>query len=210
MTHAKKMNAAAQALPHVKHAQTIGIGTGSTVECLIQLLAEEPWAHDRDYVVSSQRSARALRAHGFERIHAPDAYDALELYIDGADWIDPQGIAIKGYGGALTQEKLLASMSVHRVAIVDEHKIVTQLNLCQPIPIEILTVGRAYVHKVLSAHGRLVYRKELSDQDQSLADLYDLVWHDPEKTERWLNSISGVIECGLFALHPFHDVLIGR
>ena len=210
--HNAKMNAAKQAMPLLEHAEIIGMGTGSTVECLLELIKDQPWGLQKTYVASSDRTYLAMLHHGFLHVHRASEHSYLDLYIDGADWIDPQGIAIKGYGGALTQEKLLASMASKRIAIVDGSKMVPAVSgLSQPLPIEVLPIARSYVARLLVAKGwRVVYREGIvTDQGNVILDLYDYHWESPLVTERELKWLTGVVESGLFARDAFHTVFVG-
>lgn len=207
-----KMKAAEQALALLIEVQVIGMGTGSTVECLIELLAQKPWAKTKQYVVSSERTYLAMESRGFLQLERASAVGFVDLYVDGADWIDRAGIAIKGYGGALTQEKLLASMARKRIAIVDISKVVPAVSgLSQPLPIEVLPIARSYVARQLVGQGiRVEYREGVkTDQGNDILDLYNYAWEDPLETERALKLLTGVVESGLFARDAFHVVLVG-
>jgi ribose 5-phosphate isomerase A len=207
-TDAKKQSAL-QALPYVESADIIGMGTGSTVECLLDLLAQMPWAQKKHYVVSSVRTQNALIARGFNTM-LPNEVQQVPVYIDGADWIDNRGIAIKGYGGAMFREKLIARMALRRVAIVTPAKIVPAVSAhTQPIPLEVIEASRSYVARYLIKQGaRVVYREGMrTDQGNPILDLYDWHWEDPIAAERALKEIIGVVESGLFAQDYFHHVL---
>lgn len=211
MTVEAKIQAANMSLAYLKDADVIGMGTGSTVECLLDLLAGCAWATDKVYVVSSKRTLDAMKGR-FDKIDHVSQHGHIDVYVDGADWIDKQGIAIKGYGAALTQEKLLATMARLRVAIVDSGKVVPAVSgMSQPLPVEVLPVARSYVARVLVAKGiRVVYRENVvTDQGNVILDLYDYPWEDPLSTECELKLITGVVESGLFARDAFHTVLIG-
>ena len=206
---ANKITAAKKALSYLETANTIGIGTGSTVECLLDLLNDSIW-HTKTYCVSSTRTYHAMIKRGFKNIIHSNDIIALDVYIDGADWIDSQGVAIKGYGGALTQEKLLAAMSILRIAIVEKRKLVPTISgLIAPLPIEVLTIAGSYVtHRLYKMGARAIYRAGvITDQGFPILDIYDLPWSDSLEMEHALQIIPGVIECGLFANESFHVVL---
>ena len=209
MLEAKK-KAAYNAVSLLEHAPLIGIGTGSTIECLIDILQEKPWGLNKTYVSSSQRSTEYLKRKGFKTILTAHETTYVDIYIDGADWIDPQGLAIKGYGAALFQEKLLASMAEHRIAVVDTSKQIHALcNMHQPLPIEVVDIARSFVARKLTTHGaRIVYREGvLTDQGHPILDIYDWAWENPIRTEQYLKSLLGVVESGLFAQLPFHQII---
>lgn len=205
-----KYEACRKALIYFDDAEWIGMGTGSTVECLLSLLIETP-LRNRKYVVSSKRTEDAMRALGFPHLYHPNQVQALDVYIDGADWIDAQGMAIKGYGGALFQEKWLAQMSQQRIAIAETRKWVS--SLCEaegPLPLEVIPSAQSYVaRRVLKLGFEARYREgALSDQGNVFLDLHGRII-DPMATERELKSILGVVESGLFALQPFQKICLG-
>lgn len=205
-----KKQAALNALPTLEHASLIGMGTGSTIECLLDALSETPWGKTKRYITTSQRTENYLFHKGFSHILSIHDVDAVDVYIDGADWIDASGIAIKGYGGALFREKLVASMAHKRIALVDTSKIVHAIcHQQQPLPIEVIDIARSLIARTLVAQGaRVVYREGfLTDQGNPILDVYNWSWDDPLKTEYYLKSLLGVVESGLFAKHVFHTII---
>lgn len=212
MNNDAKKNAAKKAIPMLVDHAVIGMGTGSTVECLLDELCETSWALSKEYVVSSERTYQAMLKRFFKNIRRISEVGFVDVYVDGADWIDRRGIAIKGYGGALTQEKLIAAMAPIRIAIVDASKVVPAVSgLCEPLPLEVLPMGRSYVARKLIKMGcRCVYREgTVTDQGNEILDIYDYLWDDPLGTERELKAITGVVESGLFARDFFHSLCIG-
>ena len=205
-----KKKAALGALPYIEHEEIIGLGTGSTVECLLDILTGTSWAEKKYYVVSSVRTQQALLKRGMYNILMPNDVSSIRVYVDGADWIDGRGIAIKGYGGALFREKLLARMAQTRVAMVAPSKMVEAVcSTTQPIPIETIESARSYVSRVLVQWGaRVVYREGMkTDQGNPILDIYDWQWTDPIAAEIALKKIIGVVESGLFAQDFFHYIL---
>jgi ribose 5-phosphate isomerase A len=134
----------------------------------------------------------------------------LDLYIDGADQATPERYLIKGGGGALTREKIVASASRRFVCVIDDSKIVTTLGRF-PLPIEVIPMARALVARALTAYGgRPVWREGfVTDNGNHILDVHGLVITDPVALERELNQISGVVTVGLFAIRPADLLVIG-
>ena len=205
----EKRAAAAAALRFVEPQMIIGIGTGSTVNFFIEALA----AHGppvRGAVASSEGSASRLRALGIEVLDL-NTLDGIGLYVDGADEATRDRRLIKGGGGALTREKIVAAVSQRFACIVDETKIVDRLGAF-PLPIEVIPMAREYVTRALRAYGgRPVWRESfVSDNGNQVLDVHDLVLDDPLRVERELNQIDGVVCVGLFARRPADVILVGH
>jgi ribose 5-phosphate isomerase A len=134
----------------------------------------------------------------------------LHLYIDGADEATPARQLIKGGGGALTREKIIAAAARRFVCIVDQSKIVTQLGRF-PLPIEVIPMAREFVARELRAFGgRPVWRQAcVTDNGNHILDVHDLAIPDPEALERELNQLTGVVTVGLFAVRPADVLLVG-
>jgi ribose 5-phosphate isomerase A len=207
-TDAKKRRAAHAALELVPHGATIGVGTGSTVNFLIDLLATDP-GRVRTAVSSSEGSSARLRAAGISVVDLNELTD-LDLYIDGADEANPARQLIKGGGGALTREKIVAAAARRFVCIVDDTKIVAVLGGF-PLPIEVIPMARELVARKLAARGgRPVWRQGfVTDNGNQILDVHGLTIEDPVALERELNQISGVVTVGLFAARPADLLLIG-
>jgi|SRR5580693_9318715 ribose 5-phosphate isomerase A len=205
---AKKRRAALAALAHVTAGSTIGVGTGTTVNCFIDALAAHPGRIARA-VSSSQASSARLRAAGISVVDLNEL-DALELYIDGADEATAARHLIKGGGGALTREKILAAAATRFLCIVDEAKIVTSLGRF-PLPVEVIPMARALVARELSARGgRPVWREGcITDNGNYILDVHGLTIADPVALERDLNQLAGVVTVGLFAARPADLLLVG-
>jgi ribose 5-phosphate isomerase A len=205
---AKKRRAALAALEFVSSDTIIGVGTGSTVNFLIAGLAARPGLV-RAAVSSSEGSSARLRSAGVALADLNDVVE-LDLYVDGADEATPERYLIKGGGGALTREKIVASASRRFVCVIDDSKIVTTLGRF-PLPIEVIPMARALVARALTAYGgHPVWREGfVTDNGNHILDVHGLVITDPVALERELNQISGVVTVGLFAIRPADLLLIG-
>jgi len=177
----------------------IGVGTGSTADLFIDGLAAFK-GRLRGTVASSQRSADRLARHGLTVLDLNDV-ETMPLYIDGADEIDAGLAMIKGGGGALTREKIVASVAQRFICIADESKLVTQLGAFA-LPVEVIPMARAAVARQLAAlGGRPVLRAGfVTDNGNQILDVHDLAIRDPKALEARINDIPGVVTCGLFAL----------
>ena len=207
-TDAKKRRAALAALELVAQDSIIGVGTGSTVNFLIDGLATRPGLV-RAAVSSSEESSARLQAAGVALADLNDLTE-LALYIDGADEATPARQLIKGGGGALTREKIVASAARRFVCIVDDGKVVATLGRF-PLPVEVIPMARALVARALIAcGGRPVWRQGcVTDNGNHILDVHGLLIEDPPALERELNQIAGVVTVGLFALRPADLLLIG-
>lgn len=205
---AKKRRAALAALELARSEVTIGVGTGSTVNLFIVALAAQPGSVRR-VVSSSEASSVRLRAAGLEIVDLNELTE-LGLYVDGADEATPARHLIKGGGGALTREKILAAAARRFVCIVDDSKVVATLGRF-PLPIEVIPMARALVSRQLAARGgRPVWRKGcVTDNGNHILDIHDLRIADPIALERELNQITGVVAVGLFAVRPADLLLVG-
>ena len=205
---AKKRRAALAALELIESDATIGIGTGSTVNCFIEALAACP-ARVRRAVSSSENSSAQLRAAGIAVVDLNDL-TGLDLYVDGADEATPARQLIKGGGGALTREKIVAAAARRFVCIVDDGKMVTTLGRF-PLPLEVIPMARELVARELRGRGgRPVWRQGfITDNGNHILDVHGLVITDPVALERDLNQIAGVVTVGLFAARPADVLLIG-
>lgn len=208
MNSDKKQMAARAALDFVEPGTVLGVGTGSTVNCLIDLL---PSIRERiEVVVSSSRATtERLEQQGFEVTTLNEAGD-LDLYIDGADESDKRLRLIKGGGGALTREKVLAGASRRFICLVDEHKLVGMLGRF-PLPVEVLPMAQAFVvRRLLKLRAQPVWREEfVTDNGNHILDIHDLTISNPVEMEQRLNQIPGIISVGLFANRPADILLVG-
>ena len=201
---AQKQAAAKAALAHIDSGIILGVGTGSTVNCLIELL---PQVRIKGAVASSQVTEDQLRKLGIE-IFDLNQVGSLDLYIDGADEIDAHGNMIKGGGGALTREKIVAAASDEFICMVDDSKIVDRLGRF-PVAIEVLPQARSYVaRELVKLGGEPVYREGfVTDYGNVILDTYDLIIEDAAAFESRLNNIVGVVCNGIFAAQSAHLML---
>ncbi len=208
MTEAKRL-AAEKALDHLEDDMIVGVGTGSTVAYFIDALAK--WKHRlRGAVSSSEQSTARLKAVGIDVLDL-NAAGPLSLYVDGADECDPYKRLIKGGGGALTREKIIAQASQRFVCIVDPSKQVPILGNF-PLPVEVIPMARSLVaREILAATGgQPVWREGFStDNGNLILDIHNLRIIDPVGLERDLNQIPGVVCVGLFARRPADVVIVG-
>ena len=204
----KKQMAAEAALSYVNDDEVIGIGTGSTVNCFIDALAARR-VRLKGAVSSSEASTQRLRGHGFDVMDL-NAVGSLDLYVDGADEADPHLRLIKGGGGALTREKIVAAASRRFVCIVDEAKLVDVLGGF-PLPIEVVPMARSYVaRELVRMGGHPVYREGVTtDNGNVILDVHGLHLVDPVAVEETVNQIAGVVTVGVFARRPADVLLVG-
>jgi len=185
----------------------LGVGTGSTVDVFIDLLAQHKHLF-QGAVSSSERTTERLQRHGVQ-VFDLNQVQSLQWYIDGADEINPQGQMIKGGGGALTREKIVASVADNFLCIVDQSKQVQQLGAF-PLPVEVLPMARASVTRALeSLGGRVIERADfVTDNGGIILDTHDLRIDHPLQLEQRINDIAGVVCCGIFALQKASVALV--
>lgn len=207
---ALKRVVAEQALTYINdYDMVIGIGTGSTVNQFIELL---PQVKDRIEAVvsSSEASTQRLEALGFNVKELNQTGD-LALYIDGADECDAHNRLIKGGGGALTREKIIATASRQFVCIIDDSKCVDLLGAF-PLPIEVLPMARSFVaRQMVKLGGQPIYREGfITDEGNQIIDIHNLKILDPVELETTINQIPGVVTNGLFAGRKADATLIAQ
>jgi ribose 5-phosphate isomerase A len=204
----KKQLAAEAALVHVIEDTVIGIGTGSTVNLFIDAMAARK-LRIRGAVSSSDASTARLKKHGFEVLDLNSTGD-LDLYVDGADESDRHLRLIKGGGGALTREKIVAAASRRFICIVDESKVVDVLGKF-PLPVEVIPMARSYVaRQLVKLGGHPVYRDGVvTDNGNHILDVHQLKIVDPVAMESSINEIAGVVTVGLFARRPADVLIVG-
>jgi ribose 5-phosphate isomerase A len=203
----KKM-AAAAALDYVETGTVVGVGTGSTANHFIDLLAGIKQRIDGT-VASSRASAERLAAHGIPVLDM-NAVDQLSVYVDGADESNHYLHLIKGGGGALTREKIVAACSRKFVCIAESSKLVDVLGAF-PLPIEVIPMARSYVaRELVKRGGQPVYREGFTtDNGNVILDVHNLKIMEPVKLEEELNNLAGVVTVGLFAIRPADVLLLG-
>lgn len=202
-----KQQAAEKALSFIKDGELLGIGTGSTVDCLIDLLPKVRSSISK-VASSSERSTQKLEALGFSVSNLTDLKH-LTLYIDGADEINPQLQMIKGGGAALTREKIVAAYASQFICIADESKLVTTLGKF-PLPIEVIPMAENYVAQELEKLGGTAKTRKdtITDNSNIIIDLYDFMITDPVSTETAINNITGVVTNGIFAKRPADKLIL--
>lgn len=195
----KKQAAAKAALKHLPKGGILGVGTGSTVNFLIDLLPE---LQLEAAVASSNATAERLKELGIEVVDM-NSVGGLDAYVDGADEIDRHMHMIKGGGAALTREKIVSSIAKKFVCIVDDSKWVEQLGRDFPLPVEVIPMARSAVaRKIVALGGDPVYREGVvTDNGNVILDVYNLNILNPIELEKTLNNIPGVVTNGIFALN---------
>ncbi len=203
-----KQAVAEAALEYVESGMIVGIGTGSTANFFIDGLAKMKGKIEGT-VASSEASAERLRGHGIE-VFDLNAVGSIPLYVDGADESNKYLHLIKGGGGALTREKIVAGAAEKFVCIADESKLVDCLGAF-PLPIEVIPMARSFVaRQMVKLGGEPVYRDGfVTDNGNIILDIHHLEIMEPCKLEAEINHIPGVVTNGLFAIRPADVLLLG-
>jgi ribose 5-phosphate isomerase A len=203
----QKQQVAEAALAWVKTDCVLGVGTGSTVNCFIDALAASGTSIEAA-VSSSESTTERLLSHGY-KVRELNNAGTLDVYIDGADEFDAHQRLIKGGGGALTREKIVAAASRKFVCIVDESKKVSVLGKF-PLPIEVIPMARSYVARQLVAMGGQPEWRQgfVTDNGNVILDVHNMDLIDPVSTEKKINNLAGVVTCGLFAIRAADVVLM--
>ena len=203
-----KQAVAQAALDYIENGDIVGVGTGSTADCFIDALARVKGRID-GAVASSEASAGRLRGHGIAVLELNDVGD-LPVCVDGADEVDRHLRLIKGGGGALTREKIVAAAAAKFVCIVDRSKEVDILG-AYPLPVEVIPMARSLVARRLLRHGGAPELRSgfVTDNGNVVIDVRNLKIIDPPTLEAELNHVPGVVANGLFALRPADVVLVG-
>ena len=203
----KKERAALAALEQVRGGMTLGVGTGSTVNFFIDALAAK--SPDLKAVVSSSEASTArMQDHGIHVTELARTAD-IDLYVDGADEATRHRYLIKGGGGALTREKIVAGASRRFVCIADDSKLVGVLGRF-PLPVEVIPMARSYVaRQMFKFGGQPIWRDGfITDNGNEILDVHNLKITDPPALETELNQIPGVVTVGIFAHRPADELLI--
>jgi len=195
-------------LPRLKNDVIVGIGTGSTVNFFIDLLAEHKHKL-HSTVASSEASAKRLHDHGIP-VQDLNAAGPIEVYVDGADETNDRLELIKGGGGALTREKIVAASAKEFVCIVDESKQVKKLGAF-PLPVEVIPMARSHVARQLAKLGGSPVLRDgfTTDNGNIILDVHNLNIPVPCQMEEKINNITGVVCNGLFALRAADLLIIG-
>ncbi len=204
-----KKIAAQAALQFVKPEMIVGVGSGSTVNCFIEALGSMK-DEIKGAVAASKNSEELLKKHGIEVFSANDVTN-LDIYVDGADEINPQKMMIKGGGAALTREKIVAALAKNFICIVDSSKQVDVLGSTFPLPVEVIPMARSQVaRKLVALGGAPEYREGvITDNGNIILDVHNFEILNPVEMEKELNNIAGVVTNGIFALRPANTVIVG-
>jgi len=203
-----KKRAAEAALAFIENDMVVGVGTGSTVNYFIDGLARLK-GRIEGAVSSSEATTQRLKAHGIPVLDL-NAAGPLPLYVDGADEATRHLQLIKGGGGALTREKIVAAASEQFICIADEAKLVDVLG-AYPLPVEVIPMARSYVgRELLRRGGQPVLRERfVTDNGNLIIDVHNLSILEPARLEAELNNIAGIVTVGLFARRPADVLLLG-
>jgi ribose 5-phosphate isomerase A len=195
-------------MSYLKDGVALGVGTGSTVDLFIELL--QPLAAKLGPVISSsERSTRKLAEYGIRTVELGSVGD-LDVYVDGADEATKHRHLIKGGGGALTREKIVAAASRRFVCIIDDTKLVPTLGKF-PVPIEVIPMAQSYVaRQMVKAGGQPIWREGfVTDNGNHILDVHNLRIANPLELETRFNQIAGVVTVGVFANRPADVLLVG-
>ncbi len=206
--HEKKL-AAIEAVKYIEENTIVGVGTGSTVNHFIDALA--PVKHLLDGAVSSsEASTERLKAMGIP-VYDLNTVDQIPVYVDGADESDAGLNLIKGGGGALTREKIIAAVADKFVCIADQSKLVPVMGEF-PLPVEVIPMARSHVaRELVKLGGDPVYREAfVTDNGNLILDMHNLSITDPKTLETKINQITGVVTNGLFAHRGADILLLGK
>ncbi len=203
-----KKAVAEAALEHVENGMVVGVGTGSTTNMFIDALAGMKNRIDGT-VASSVASAERLKGHGIP-VYDLNAVDEVSVYVDGADEANRHLQLIKGGGGALTREKIVAAVARKFVCIVDESKVVDVLGSF-PLPVEVIPMARSLVaRQLVKLGGEPVLREGFkTDNGNIILDVHNLDLVDPVRMEEQINNLTGVVTNGIFAKRPADLMLVG-
>lgn len=202
-----KKQAAKAALSFIEDNMIVGIGTGSTVNCFIDELATIK--HRIDATVSSSEATTAkLKSYGIPVIDLNTA-GIVPIYVDGADEVCRSGEMIKGGGGALVREKILAAASMQFICLVDSSKVVNRLGHF-PVAVEVIPMARSLVaRELVKLGGNPEYREGFtSDNGNIIIDVHDLEILTPLTLEAQICSIPGVVDCGIFANQSANKIIV--
>ena len=204
-----KQLVAREALKHVVEDAIVGVGSGSTVNFFIDALAGIK-GRIEGAVAASEASAERLKKHGI-RVFDLNSVDELPVYVDGADEVNEHLYMIKGGGGALTREKIIAAVARKFVCICDASKLVGVLGKF-PLPVEVIPMARSYVgRELLKLGGHPELRQGFkTDNGNLVLDCRGLTITDPPRLESDLNNVTGVVTNGLFARRPADLLLLGE
>ncbi len=204
-----KKQAAKAALQYVKPDTIVGVGSGSTVNCFIEALGSMK-DQIKGAVAASKASEELLQQQGIEVFGANEVSE-LDIYVDGADEVNPQKMMIKGGGAALTREKIVAALAKKFICIVDQSKQVDVLGSTFPLPVEVIPMARSQVaRKLVALGGSPEYREGVvTDNGNVILDVHHFLIMSPMAMEKELNNVAGVVTNGIFALRPADVIIVG-
>lgn len=204
-----KKQAAKAALKYVKPDTIVGVGSGSTVNCFIEALGAMK-NEIKGAVAASKASEELLRKQGIE-VFSANEVSSLDIYVDGADEVNPQKMMIKGGGAALTREKIVAALAKKFICIVDKSKQVDVLGSTFALPVEVIPMARSQVaRKLVSLGGSPEYREGVvTDSGNVILDVYNFAIMNPVEMEKELNNVAGVVTNGIFALRAADIIIVG-
>jgi len=204
---AAKRHAAEAAIPYIEKGSIVGVGTGSTVNYFIDALANIKFDLE-GAVSSSEESTKRLKALGIP-VYDLNGVPEITVYVDGADEVNRHLQMIKGGGGALTREKIVAAVAKSFICIADKSKYTLKLGAF-PLPIEVIPMARSYVaREVVKLGGDPMYRDGfVTDNGNIILDVHHLDILEPIKLENAINNITGVVTNGLFAARPADIALL--
>ncbi len=206
-----KRLAAEAALPYIKDVSILGVGTGSTVNHFIDCLADFNLTNDiKGAVSSSIATTERLKKIGIPVMELSESGN-LDVYVDGADEVNSLKQLIKGGGGALTREKIIAGASKEFICIVDESKVVKVLGDF-PLPIEVIPMARSYVaREIVKLGGQPIWRENyITDNSCEIIDVHNMEIMEPLALEKLVNNLAGVVSVGIFGLRPADVVLVAK
>lgn len=209
MTQDEQKRAVAQAaIQYIPVGSVVGVGTGSTANYFIEELAKIKHKIE-GAVASSEATAQRLKGHGIEVIDL-NSVDVLPVYVDGTDEVTEHLAMIKGGGGALTREKIVAAVAKKFICIADQSKLVKILGKF-PLPVEVIPMARSYVAREITRLGGQPALRQgvITDNGNVILDIYGLQILNPVELETTLNHITGVVTNGLFARRGADVLLLG-
>jgi len=203
-----KQAVARAAIDYVKPGMIVGVGTGSTANYFIDELARIKGQIETT-VASSEATAARLKGHGIP-VEDLNMVSSIDVYVDGADESNKYLHLMKGGGGALTREKIVAAVAEKFVCIADESKLVDIMGAF-PLPIEVIPMARSYVaRELVKLGGQPAYREGfVTDNGNVILDVHGLQIMNPVEMEQQLNNIVGIVTNGLFAMRPADVLLLG-
>lgn len=204
----KKQAVAEAAIEYVIPGEVVGVGTGSTANYFIDALAKIKGKID-GAVASSEATAERLRGHGIQ-VFDLNSISAMSIYVDGADESNRHLHLIKGGGGALTREKIVAAVAEKFICVADDSKLVEVMGKF-PLPVEVIPMARSYVaREIVKLGGTPVLREDfVTDNGNIILDVQGLEIMEPVQLEKQLDHITGVVTNGLFAIRPADVLLLG-